>query len=171
MRTRLVPLVVIACLAGCHKGTQAGGDDHSAADNAAPVSTAAAPAAPAPNTMSIDVPGLKGSVSLPTLSLPGKNTDIDGMRLYPGTQLTGMAVAGDETAHGGEGGVSMRYTAPAAPGAVIAFYSHAAQAAGFTLGTISGDTLHASKGAKTAVTIVARPADGGSAGTISVAGS
>lgn len=162
MRKRLV-LLTAAALAGCgHKSPEPVSRTTDIAS-----STSAAPPAPAPHSLSIDAPGLKASLSLPNVSLPGSHSDIDGMKLYPGTEITGMAVAGA----GETGGVTMRYAAPADPQKVLAFYRDAAPKAGFKLGVRAGNAVHATKGARTSVAITAMPApNGGSAGTISVSG-
>lgn len=162
MIRRWLPLGALL-LAACGHDT-----DHGAANKADAPAAASTPT-PAKNAVSLDVPGFKASLDLPGIDLSG-NTDIDGMKLFPGTHVDGVAVAATGTTSSDGGSVTMRYTAPATPEALLRYYRDAARGAGFTLATGASDTVHATKGARTDVRIVARPAPGGSAGTIAASG-
>lgn len=123
--------------------------------------------------VSIAIPGVDGRMKIPGLSLSGDDMDIDGMKLYPGTKLNGLNVTAREGAAGG-GVVEMRFTSPAAPDAVAAYYAKAARTSGFTgVGVASAGgkaTLTATKPGGYAVTIEMAPAGSGTAGRILVKG-
>jgi len=120
--------------------------------------------------MSISVPGFEGKMKIPGLELGGDNMDIDGMKLYPGTKLSGINVTDRSTE--GNGVVHMRFTSPAAPDKVSAYYADAARNADFTnivVNKANGAVkLTANKTDGDALTITMNPAQGGSAGDIMV---
>ena len=85
--------------------------------------------------VAINVPGFSAKVAVPGLDLGGKDTDIDGIALYPGTKMNGVNIdAHDNDGTGGEsqGRVDMAFSAPAGPGQLLAYYKGAARNAGWT---------------------------------------
>jgi hypothetical protein len=118
--------------------------------------------------VSVSVPGFEGKVKIPGMELGGEHMDIDGMKLYPATKLSGINVTDQNGA--GTGVVEMRFTSPAAPDKVAAYYADAAPGADFTDVKVTGakgsSTVTAIKGDGDRLTITIDPAAGGSAGTI-----
>ena len=122
--------------------------------------------------VSIAIPGLDGRMKVPGISLSGDDMDIDGIKLYPGTKLNGLNVTAREGAS--DGVVEMRFTSPAAPDLLAAYYARAVRASGFSGASVAGSggkvTLTATKPGGDAVTIETAPAAGGTAGRILVKG-
>lgn len=80
--------------------------------------------------LSIDLPGLKGAITMPKIELSGDKVDIDGVKLYPGSRVTGMDVNDD----GGEGAgkVRIRFEADAPPTKVQRYFLDAFKDKGVT---------------------------------------
>jgi len=118
--------------------------------------------------LSLSVPGFEGKVKIPGMELGGENMDIDGMKLYPGTKLSGINVT-DQSGKG-NGKVEMRFASPASPDKVAAYYAAAARDAGFSDIAVKkgpdGATLTATKGDRDRIAITATPAPAGSTGRI-----
>ena len=88
----------------------------------------------ADKTVAITVPGFSAKVAVPGLDLGGKDTDIEGIALYPGTKVNGVTIdAHDNDGTGGEsqGRVDMAFSAPAGPDQLLAYYKGAAKNAGW----------------------------------------
>lgn len=62
--------------------------------------------------MKIDVPGFQGSIKLPKIKIDAGDFDLNGVKLYPGSKIESVNLAGDA---GKRGGVRVRFTSPAAP--------------------------------------------------------
>jgi len=120
--------------------------------------------------VSISVPGFEGKMKIPGMALGGENMDIDGMKLYPGTKLSGINVTDQSGA--GQGVVEMRFTSPATPDKVAAYYAAAAPKSDFRDVVVTNgkqaSKLTATKGDGDTLAITIHPAPGGSAGTISI---
>jgi hypothetical protein len=107
-------------------------------------------------------------VNIPGLDLGGDHMDIDGMKLFPGTKLGAINV----TDRGGpnNGAVDMRFTSPAAPDKVAAYYQAAAGENGFTNVKLAASgpksVLTANKSDGDKLTITMEPGEGGTAGLI-----
>jgi hypothetical protein len=70
--------------------------------------------------MKIDIPGLKGAVTLPKIKLDSGDFDLNGVRLYPGSSITNVSVTGD----GKEaGGLRVRFASPATPDVVRGWFA------------------------------------------------
>jgi hypothetical protein len=118
MKPIYLPLAALALLAACDDTRHASSDDKGTdvrvqgADGKAVIE-----ADSNSGRVSVDIGGLKGSVDLPRVALDAADFDMDGVKLYPGSKITGMDVKagpdGDD-----DGSVTVRFTAPAAPGAV-----------------------------------------------------
>lgn len=86
-------------------------------------------------TVSVDVPGFSAKIAVPGLDVGGKDTDIDGIALYPGTKLDGVNVhadAADGSGGDSQGRVDMGFSAPATPDQLLAYYKGAARQAGWS---------------------------------------
>lgn len=118
--------------------------------------------------VSISVPGFEGKMKIPGMELGGENMDIGGMKLYPGTKMSGINVTGQT----GNGVVEMRFTAPASPDKVAAYYTAAAPEADFSEVVVTNGNrsskITATRNDGDHLTITVTPAPGGSAGTIMI---
>ncbi|HEX8382242.1 MAG TPA: hypothetical protein VF592_02595 [Sphingomonas sp.] len=89
----------------------------------------------------IDVPGFQGSLKLPRFKLDADDVDLNGVKLYPGSTIDGIDIRGDEKgAGGGEEGVRLSFTSPAAAATVRDWLGERLKEAGFTV-TPSGEGL------------------------------
>lgn len=118
--------------------------------------------------VSVSVPGFEGKVKIPGMELGGDHMDIDGMKLYPGSKLSGINVTDQSGA--GTGVVEMRFTSAATPDKIAAYYAAAAPENDFTdvkVAEAKGvSTVTARKSDGDRLTITINPAASGSAGTI-----
>ncbi|WP_340314238.1 hypothetical protein [Rhizorhabdus argentea] len=173
MRKAMTVLTVLAVpmllLAGCEPKVGKDAEGSTRSDTKGDVAISQPDAA---QGVSIAIPGLDGRMKIPGLSLSGDDMDIDGIKPYPGTKLNSLNVTARESAGGGV--VEMRFTSPAAPDVVAAYYVKAARASGFTgVGVASAGgkaTLTATKPGGDAVTIEMAPGGRGTAGRILVKG-
>ena len=79
--------------------------------------------------MSLKVPGFEAKLDVPAAIMGKSNFDIDGVKLYPGTKVTGVNVnANDNT-----GSVRIGFDAPAAPAMVKAWFAKAFADNGMTV--------------------------------------
>ena len=99
MNTRLALLLPLALLAACDSSD--------------------APAGDKPN-LKIDTPGFKADISLPVLGRMSKNMDIDGVRLYPESRITGVEI--DAKSGRDDGRFTLRFDAPADPAKVATWF-------------------------------------------------
>lgn len=170
-KTVLMMSVPLLLLAGCKVkvDTDKGGNDSASVTIGADGNVAIS-ADDGAEGLSVSVPGFEGKMKIPGLELGGDHMDIDGMKLYPGTKLSGISVfdQGGE----GHGKVDMRFTSPASPDQLSAYYTDAARAAGFSdiaaKKEKGGVVVTAVKGDGDRLTISANPATGGSSGQIQV---
>ena len=79
--------------------------------------------------VALNVPGFSGKVSLPRLHLDGKDVDLNGVHLYPGSKVTGMNI--DANHH--DGTVHIAFDSPADPATVQRWFLGKLNDAGFTL--------------------------------------
>jgi len=87
--------------------------------------------------MKIDIPGLKGAVTLPKIKLDSGNFDLNGVRLYPGSSITNVSVTGD----GKEaGGLRVRFASPATPDVVRGWFAERLAKVGYRV-TADGANL------------------------------
>src|SRR5206468_3774312 len=68
--------------------------------------------------VSFDVPFAKGQIKLPSSLMNKGNIDIDGVKLMPGSQVTGFNVE----SHNDVSNVDMSFTAPASPDQVRSYF-------------------------------------------------
>lgn len=121
--------------------------------------------------LSIETPGFAGKIAIKGMKLGSEHMDIDGMKLYPGTELAAIDVTDRKGADNGR--VDMRFTSPDAPDRIAAYYAAAARDAGFSDVAVKNSggtaTFSAIKNDGDRVTIDIAPAAKGSAGHIRVA--
>lgn len=82
----------------------------------------------------IDAPGFKGAFSLPRMQLDADSFDLNGVKLYPGSSITGMNIIGKE---GSDGGIRVTFDSPAAPTAVRDWFLGRLNQAGYTVSASS----------------------------------
>lgn len=111
-------------------------------------------------SVSLDLGGVKASLALPATTGISARTDFDGMKPHPGTNIHGVDIRATDT----EGGVTMAFTDPAAPGTVLDYYRAEAPKAGFTVSEAGADAVLLSKG-DDRITITATAAGAGSTGS------
>jgi len=82
--------------------------------------------------VSIDLGSIAGNFKLPKLKLGGSDVDIDGVKLYPGSKVTGLDIDDPSSKAEGDGRVSIRFDAPAAPATVQRYFLDAFKEKGVT---------------------------------------
>jgi hypothetical protein len=105
---RLALLLLVPLLAGCniHSKNPASGDENVSihADESGQVA--------------FNLPMVAGQVKVPQMMMHNGNIDIDGVKLMPGSSVTGFSIlAGDKGAN-----VNMAFTAPASPDEVRSYF-------------------------------------------------
>lgn len=88
-------------------------------------------------SLSLDLPGFKGNIKLPDAKIGGKDFDLNGVKLYPGSTIKHLnvsinALAGNSSGDE-KGDVDVRFTSPATPDKVHGYFKDKLTAAGFTL--------------------------------------
>jgi hypothetical protein len=129
-------------------------------------------------TVSVDVPGFSAKVSVPDLDIGGKDTDIDGIKVYPGTKMNGVNVlanAGDGSGSESQGKVAMAFSAPIPPDQLLGYYRGEAAKAGWKAEPTPGGSQFAAtkiddKGKPTHLTIDLAGAGTGSTGKFQIVG-
>ena len=146
-----VPL--LALLAGCsvHSKDSAKGDDN--------VSVRA----DASGNVSFDLPFAKGQVKVPAGFMSKGDIDIDGVKLMPGSQVTGFNI----DSHNDQSNVEMSFTAPASPEQVRSYFLDQFSKQGVTA-TVSGDAVTGKSKDGDPFRIEVSPAANGSQGRIVV---
>lgn len=106
--TRLALFLIVPLIAGCdiHAKSSDKGDDNVSVK------------ADATGNISFDVPFAKGQVKLPAGFMDKGDIDIDGVKLMPGSQVTGFNL----DSHNDVSNVEMAFTATASPDQVRAYY-------------------------------------------------
>ena len=138
-------LIVLPLLAACHSEPQT--------------------TATTDHGLKIDTDGFKASLDIPGMSLGGKDFDISGMKLYPGSQVHGMKVAAHDKDGDKHGTVTVSFTSPATPEAVLTQAAAQAKAHDWTL-TRTGSSLIGINDDGDTMTYTVTPAGTASAGTI-----
>ena len=144
-------LISVALLAGCnvHRSTADNGD---VAINAS-----------TNGEVNFNVPFVQGKIKLPEGSMHGSNFDIDGVKLMPGSNITGVSVfAGDK-----ESTVHMAFHAPAAPDAVRSYFVDEFKKQGVEA-KLAGDSVTGTSKDGTPFTIKVGAVGNGSDGTIDI---
>lgn len=109
---------VLAALGGCSQAEEATPITINAAtDNG----TATVAAMDRDGRLRIDTPVLKAELKLPRIAVDAGDLDLDGMSLFPGSRIAGIAVEGDRgdgDQAAAKGQVRISFDAPAGPDAV-----------------------------------------------------
>ena len=168
---RLLPLfVALPLLAGCSLKADSdekkaevsvGGVEVSADGKRASVSVGGE------SGMKIETDGFKAALEIPGMEMGGKDFDIDGMKLYPGSVVKGMKINATGKGDTKRGTVKVTFTSPAAPDAVLAHAETEAKREGFTAAR-AGLAMTGSDGKDKALEVRVAAADGGSTGTLTL---
>lgn len=103
------------------------------------------------HAVSITAPGFSAKMNLPNLDLGTGTMQIEDMKIFPGTKIHGVDIAGDagkgdDEDASGRGLVEMGFTAPGGVDQVIAWYRDQAQKTGWTIVTpTAGNQFEATK--------------------------
>jgi hypothetical protein len=167
MRKGLI-LVPLLALAACHGKVDISDQDGNTSEGN--VHIAMGDAAGDSGNVSVDAPGFKARVSLPSINL-GDNLDLDGIKIAPNTKIGGMNVDAQDKGgnDNGSGTVQLTFTNPAPPATVIDHYARSAADAGYGQISRSGSSMAAKKGDKSFALDIA-PDGNGSRGTIVLSG-
>jgi len=82
--------------------------------------------------VSLDIPGFSAKVDIPAFDADGEDMDVDGIKLYPGSQVTGVDIKADGKTENGKGSVRIGYASADTPEKLQAYYEAAAKENGFT---------------------------------------
>jgi hypothetical protein len=150
---RSVFLIALAMLGGCSVHSRnAANDDENVAINA-----------DEGGNVTFNLPFVKGQVKVPSGFMHNGNFDIDGVKLMPGSQVTGFSV----DAHDKASTVNMTFTAPAPPDQVRSYFVDQFKKQGVEA-TTTGDAVSGKSKDGSPFNIRVASADGGSKGTIIV---
>jgi len=111
----------------------------------------------------IDVPGFQAKVKLPGIKIDADDFDMNGVKLYPGSTISGMNVMADNDKGGGDGTVTVAFDSPAAPDAVAAWFQKELTGVGYTL-TRAGNALTGTTEEKKPFSLTLDPAAAGHSG-------
>ena len=144
----LVPL-----LAGCnvHSKNPANGDDNVTIN------------ADESGHVSFNLPFMQGKVKVPTTMMRNGNFDIDGVKLMPGSSVTGFSL---DAQHEGAT-VNMTFNAPASPDEVRSYFVDQFKQKGVEA-ALAGDSVAGKSKDGSPFVINVSPAAGGSTGTIEI---
>ena len=144
-------LLLVPLLAGCnvHSRNPANGDENVSihADDSGHIA--------------FNLPIAEGQVKVPTSMMHNGNFDIDGVKLMPGSSVTGFNL--DAHDHGAT--VDMSFTAPASPDAVRAYFVDQFKKQGVEA-ALAGDSVTGKSKDGNPFAIQVRPAPNGSQGKI-----
>lgn len=149
--TRAALLLLLPALAACHVQ----GKDSAASGDNVTIN------ADGNGKVAFDLPFAKGEVKLPAAMMTKGNIDIDGVKLMPGSKLTGFSLNGgdkDSTVH-------MSFTAPQPPDAVRAYFLDQFRQKGLSA-KATADGVNGTSRDGGAVVIRVSAAGSGSQGTI-----
>ncbi|SRR5260221_7683706 len=111
--------------------------------------------------VSFELPFAKGQVKLPSSFMHEGDVDIDGVKLMPGSQVTGFNV----DSHNDVSNVDMSFTAPASPDQVRSYFVDQFKKQGVDA-SMSGDSVTGKSKDGGRFTIQVTPAASGSQGKI-----
>jgi hypothetical protein len=151
--TRFALLLAVPLLAGCnvHSKNPADGDENVSihADESGQIA--------------FNLPFAEGHVKVPAMMMRNGNIDIDGVKLMPGSSVTGFSVdAGDKGAN-----VNMAFTAPASPDEVRTYYADQFKKKNVEV-ALAGDAITGKTKDGSPFVIRVSPAGNGSQGRIEV---
>lgn len=128
----IVPLLLAACQ------DQGSGTSFTISGNDADGNAHGASIDGATGKVKVDLPGFEGSFSLPKVRVTAENFDLNGVRLYPGTSITGVNV--DAGGASRQEHVEVRFDSPAPAKAVRDYLQSRLTKAGYVLSP-EGDGL------------------------------
>lgn len=149
---RFVLLMPLALLGACnvHSKNPANSDDENVTINA-----------DEGGNIAFDLPFVKGQVKVPSGFMHNGNFDMDGVKLMPGSQVTGVSV----DAHNDGSTVNMAFTAPAPPDQVRSYFVDQFKKQGVEA-ALAGDVVSGKSKDGDPFTIQVGPAASGSQGKI-----
>jgi hypothetical protein len=159
----LTIFVTLPLLAACHAESQKSTSSATVGDAVAITSQSSASAGE--HGLKIDTDGFKASLDIPGMALGGKDFDISGMKLYPGSEVHGMKVAASAKDGNKHGTVTVSFTSPAAPEAVLVHATAQAKAHDWSL-TRNGNTLNGVNDEGDTLIYTVTPSGTASSGTI-----
>ena len=113
--------------------------------------------------VNFNLPFVNGKINLPEGAIHNSNFDIDGVKLMPGSTVTGFSVfAGDKGST-----VHMAFNAPAAPDEVRSYFVEQFKRKGVEA-QVAGDVVTGKSKDGTPLTIKVSPSAKGSQGTIDI---
>jgi len=113
--------------------------------------------------IAFNLPIAEGHVKVPAMMMHNGNIDIDGVKLMPGSSVTGFSVdAGDKGAN-----VNMAFTAPASPDEVRTYYADQFKKKNVEV-ALAGDAITGKTKDGSPFVIRVSPAGNGSQGRIEV---
>jgi len=119
--------------------------------------------------VAIDTPGFKADIKLPRIELDSENLDLNGVKLFPGSTVQGVDIAGGESGAEDDGVVRIRFSAPGDARAVRAWFDERMRAEGFTLRT-GGGALSGTTDDGEPFRLDLAPKDGATQGTFTLGG-
>lgn len=148
---RTAILLAIPLLAACHvQGKDAAQSDEKVTINA-----------DENGKVAFDLPFAKGEVKLPGSLLDKGNINLDGVKLMPGSKMTGFSLFGGDKGSK----VRMTFSNPSSPDAVRAYYLGEFKAKGLQA-QATADGVRATSKDGSPFTIQLSPSGGGTQGTI-----
>lgn len=81
--------------------------------------------------MAIKAPGFEGAIKLPKFHVNAENFDVNGVKLYPNSQVNELNVDADDKAGGDKGKVRVAFESPAAMATVQGWFRDKMNARGF----------------------------------------
>ena len=127
----------LVLLSACDKGAKGTDITISGTDSEGKPATAKMDGAT--GRVTIDVPGVKVDVPLPRIELDSGNFDVGGVKLYPGSTVSGLNVLTDKKGDGSDG-VKITFDAPADPATVSAWFAEKMRKQDFSV-TADGTSL------------------------------
>jgi hypothetical protein len=159
----IIPLMVLAACDG-HDQTGGNGTDINISGEGGNVVAAANGKT---GNVSLKVPGLSANITLPKLNIGADNLDIDGVKLYPGSTVSGMDIR--DGGPGQEDKVNIRFAAPAAPDKVRDYFLANFTKNGATVAGNSQGLAGKSKEGEPFTVTLSPDGKGGSAGVLTAA--
>lgn len=120
--------------------------------------------ADAQGQVAFDLPFARGNIRLPEGMMSSGEVDIDGVKLMPGSKVTGFSVMADE---GRDPMVNIGFSAPKSPAEVRSYFASEFARAGAEA-SADGETVNATTKDGDEVVIAVAPDGAGSKGTITI---
>lgn len=147
-------LLILPLLAGCnvHSKNPADGDENVSIN------------ADGSGQIAFDMPFAQGHIKVPAMMMHKGNIDIDGVKLMPGSSVTGFSVlAGNDKG----ANVTMAFAAPASPDQVRSYYLDQFRKQGVEV-ALNGDSVTGKSKDGSPFTINVAPGANGSKGQIQI---